>query len=63
MNRIRSFASNHPVIFVISVTIAWFMLLMVFVGLVSSVLRKPYGDATTVPLGHLAATECILLLV
>jgi len=32
-------------------------------GIASSALRKPYGDATTVPIGHLVVAACILLLV
>ena len=63
MNRIRSFALNHPVIFVVNVRIAWFVLLMVFMGFASSALGKPYGDPTTIPMGHIATTACILLLV
>lgn len=63
MNKLRSFASNCPVIFVISLTITWCVLLIVFMGIASSALRKPYGDPTTVPIGHLAVAACILLLV
>jgi len=59
----RSFASNHPIIFVISLTIAWLVLLMILMGIASSALRTPYGDVTTTSIGHLAVTACILLLV
>lgn len=63
MNKLRSFASNRPVMFVISLTIAWLVLLMVFMGIASSALHKPYGDGTTAPIGHLAVAACVLLLV
>lgn len=54
---------NHPVIFVLGLTIAWFVLVMVFTGIASSALHKPYGDATTGAIGRLAVTVCVLLLV
>lgn len=57
-----TFARNHPVIFVLILTIAWLVLLLVFTGIASSVFRKPYGDAKTGTLGRLAVTTCVLLL-
>jgi membrane protease YdiL (CAAX protease family) len=48
---------------VLGLTIAWFVLVMVFTGIASSALRKPYGDATAGTLGRLAVTACVLLLV
>ncbi len=63
MNAPSSFATNHPVILVLGLTVTWFILLMVFMGIASSVLRKPYGDAITTIIGQLAATACILLLI
>lgn len=62
MNALRSFASNHPVIFVVGVTIAWLVLLMIFMGVASGALRTPYGDATTVLIARCAAAVCIILL-
>jgi hypothetical protein len=63
MNMLESVATDHPVVFVIGLTIAWFLLVVVFTGIASSALRRPYGDATTATLGRLAVTACILLLV
>jgi membrane protease YdiL (CAAX protease family) len=63
MNFLRSFTTNQPVLFVFSATIAWFVLVMVFTGIASSALRKPFGDATTGTMGRLAVTACSLWLV
>jgi len=63
MNRLRSFATNHPVAFVFSLTIAWLVLLLVFTGIASSALAKPYGGAATGTVGRLAVTVCVLLLI
>jgi membrane protease YdiL (CAAX protease family) len=58
-----TFAGNRPVIFAVIVTIVWSVLLLVFMGVASSVFRKPYGDAATDTAGRLAVTVCVLLLV
>ena len=63
MNIFRSFTTNQPILFVICATVAWFVLVMVFTGIASSALRKPYGDATTGTLGRLAVMACTLWLV
>jgi hypothetical protein len=63
MNGLESVAMDHPVVFAISLTITWFLLVMVLTGIASSALRRPYGDAATATLGRLAVTACILLLV
>jgi membrane protease YdiL (CAAX protease family) len=63
MNFVRSITTNQPVLFVFSATIAWFVLVMVFTGIASIALRKPFGDATTGTMGRLAVTACSLWLV
>ncbi len=63
MNRLKSFASSHPVPFVIGVTIVWFILLMVFAGVASVALGKPFGQGLTFLIAHSAAAACVLLLV
>ena len=63
MNRLRSFATNHPVAFVFSLTIAWLVLLLVFTGIASSALAKPYGGVATGTVGRLTVTVCVFLLV
>jgi hypothetical protein len=56
MNRLRCFATNHPVGFVLSSTIAWFVLVAVFTDMASSALAKPYGGVATGTVGRLAVT-------
>src|SRR3972149_2266479 len=63
MNILRSFTTNQPILFALCVTIAWFVLVMVFTGIASSTLRKPYGDTATGTIGRLAVTACSLWLV
>jgi hypothetical protein len=38
------------------------VLLLVFTGVASTILHKPYGDAMTASIGRLAVTACVLLL-
>ena len=63
MNALKSFATNSPVLFVISLMLVWFVAGLVFMGIASSVLRKPYGDAVTTTVGRLAITACVLWLI
>lgn len=63
MNVLKSFATNSPVLFVISLMVVWFLAALVFMGIASSVLRKPYGDAVTTTVGRLAVTVCVLWLI
>jgi uncharacterized protein len=55
-------AMNYPVGFVLISVVAWLVLLMVFMGLASTVLHKTYGDAMTASIGRLAVTACVLFL-
>jgi uncharacterized protein len=57
-----TFARNHPVIFVLIVTISWLLLLLVSMGIASRAFSRPYGDASTLTMGRLVVTACILLL-
>jgi len=57
------FAEKWPVVFVVITTMVWSVLLLVFMGIASSVFSKPYGHAITDTLGRLAVTACVLLLV
>ena len=60
---IGSFARNHPVAFVLTSAVAWSALLVVLMGVASSALRVPYGDATVGAVGRLAVTACVLVLI
>jgi len=62
MDTLRSFAANHLVLFLLGLTVAWFVVVMVLTGIASSALRRPYGDPTTTAIGHLATAACVLLL-
>ena len=57
-----TFARNHPVLFVLIVTMTWMVLLLVFMTIASRAFHKPYGDATAGTMGRLAVTACVLLL-
>ncbi len=63
MNALKSFATNFPVLFAISLMLVWVVVGLVFMGIASGVLRKPYGDAVTTTVGRLAVTACVLWLV
>jgi uncharacterized protein len=63
MNTLRSYATRHPVMFALSLTIAWFVVLLVITGIASSALHRAFGDAVTSTIGRLAITACVLLLV
>ncbi len=60
--KISKVARHHPIGFVLVVTIVWVVLLLVFMGVTSTILQKPYGDAMTVSIGRLAVTACVLFL-
>ncbi len=59
---ISNFASHHPVGFVLVLTIVWVVLLLVFMGIASSVVHKPYGGTVTASIGRLVVTACALFL-
>lgn len=63
MKTLASVAMNHPFIFVLSLTISWFVLAMIFTGIASGALRRPFGDAATATIGRLAVTASLLWLV
>jgi membrane protease YdiL (CAAX protease family) len=56
-------ATSHPTLFALGLVVAWFVLLMVLMGIASSALRRPYGDATSSTIARLVVTACVLLLV
>lgn len=62
MSTLKSVAAGHPLIFVCGLTLVWFVLLMVFMGIASGALRRPYGDATTVMISRFVVAACALAL-
>ncbi len=63
MNALKSFATNSPVLFAISLMLVWFVAGLVFMGIASGALRKPYGDAVTTMVGRFIVTVCVLWLI
>ncbi len=63
MNTLKSFATHSPVLFMICLMVVWFVAALVFMGIASGVLRKPYGDAVTTTVGRLIVTACVLWLI
>lgn len=62
MNGIQSFALSKPVWFVLIVIVAWFVLMLLLLGILSGLLRKPYGDPTCATLSRLVAGGCVVVL-
>jgi membrane protease YdiL (CAAX protease family) len=63
MKSLKSFAAHHPVLFAVSLTVAWFVFLMLVTGMASGALRRPFGDGVTGTIGRLVTTACVLLLI
>ena len=59
---ISTFTRHHPVGFILVLTIAWIVLLLVFMGIASTVFHSPYGDTRPDSIGRLAVTACVLFL-
>jgi hypothetical protein len=62
MDVLRTFATNHPVICALSLTLTCFVSVLFLTGIASSKLRKPYGEAIATMM-RLAVTAGLLLLI
>jgi membrane protease YdiL (CAAX protease family) len=62
MKNVKSFLTRHPVLSVIVLTISWFMLIMLFAGIASSLLKKGFGDPIVLFIGHLAGIIFVFIL-
>ena len=62
MSSIKSFITNRPILSAILITISWFVVIMLFTGIATSLLKKDFGDSTTTLTGHLAGIILILTL-
>ncbi len=60
---ISNLSLNHPVGFVLILTITWLVLLIIFMGIASGIFHKPYGDVMTVTISRLSVTACVLFMV
>ena len=54
MSNLKSFLTKHPVLSVIILAISWLVLIMIFAGIASSLLKKEFGDPIILFIGHLA---------
>jgi len=62
MKNLKSILTRHPVISVIILAISWFILIMLFAGIASSLLKKGFGDPVVLFIGDLAGVVYIFLL-
>jgi membrane protease YdiL (CAAX protease family) len=62
MKNIKSILFRHPVASVIILVISWFVLMMLFAGIASGLLKKGFGDLIVLSIGHLAGIVYVLLL-
>jgi membrane protease YdiL (CAAX protease family) len=62
MSNFKSFHTKHPVLSLISLAISWLVLIMLFAGIAASLLKKEFGDTTTLITGHFAGIICVFIL-
>ena len=62
MSNLKSFLTKRPVLSAISITIIWFVLIMFFSGIATSLLNREFGDSTTSFIGHLVGIIFVLTL-
>ena len=62
MKRLRSFFEQSPVLSAITLTITWFILVMLFSGMATGLLNKEFGDPVTTLIGHLAGIIFVIIL-
>jgi membrane protease YdiL (CAAX protease family) len=62
MDALKSFSKKRPILFVTTLVIVWFVLMMVFTGITAGILRRPYGDPTAAILGRSFVIICAVLL-
>jgi membrane protease YdiL (CAAX protease family) len=62
MSALSILATDHPIWFVLAVTLVWFVVVLFVTGMASSRLRKPYGEVTAMVV-RLAVAVGLLLLI
>ena len=62
MKNLKSFLTGRPVLSVIILAISWFILIMLFAGIASSLLKKGFGDPVVLFIGHFVGIVSILFL-
>jgi len=61
MDKINEFATNHPIVFVFALTVAWLITFSVFVGFTALVSGRPFTDLVPQTVGMLGATAGLFL--
>jgi membrane protease YdiL (CAAX protease family) len=62
MNTLKSFLLKRPVISVISLSVVWLALTMLFGGITSVVFNQEFGNTTTSFSAHLIVVMCVFIL-
>jgi membrane protease YdiL (CAAX protease family) len=62
MSNLKSFITKRPVLATISITIIWFLLIMISTGVATGLFKKEFGDSTTSFIGHLVGIIFVLTL-
>lgn len=62
MKNLKLFLTKHPVLSVICLTIIWFVLGILFMGISSTILKREFGDTITVIIGLFIALAFVLWL-
>jgi membrane protease YdiL (CAAX protease family) len=62
MSNLKSFITKRPALSAISITIIWFVVIMISTGIATSALKRDFGDPTTSFLGHLVGIIFVLTL-
>lgn len=63
MKKLRSFATNHPVLFVLIALIAWLAVWIVFLVIASALLGMPFFEVLPMTVSRLATILCMLLFI
>lgn len=62
MKKLLSFATNHPVLFVLGALITWLAIWILFLATAAGALGRPYSESVPMTLSRLATILCLLLL-
>lgn len=63
MKNINNFSTTHPILFVISSTILWLVVLLVLTAIISGISGRPYGDEVSSTISRLITTVIILMII
>jgi len=63
MSNFKSFLTKHPVLSVLSLAISWLVLIMIFAGIASGLVKKEFGDPIILFIGHLAGIIYVFIFI